>query len=133
MPHTSRWLLKDKIFTIKMVGHFTKEDLANFNKDVSDFLNSSETPPVHGIVDDSELTTVSLSLSQVKDTLSAVFNTNVGWFIAVGQGNPIFNFLGKISTGLAHVNYRRVDSMEEAIALILENDPSLKNVELDLD
>lgn len=125
MPHQIAWYIPNRIFLVHISGDVSRDDLAAFNMDVYRYLESSPTPPVHSIVDDSQLGKVGIGFTEVQTLLSAVFHPHVGHMLVVGPGNPIFNFLGSLITRLGGVQYRRFPTLEEAVNYLHQVDATL--------
>lgn len=119
-----KWLVKDAILFTYVYGKFVEEDINVMFETGFRLIEESEHAPVHAIIkadldENPSLATLS-KMGRQRTT-----HPKSGWSIIVMPTNPIVRFGADLMSQLIKVRYRRVDSMEAALAFLKDLDSTI--------
>lgn len=123
----SYWLEENKIAYIEYIGDFDDEGVIELNRFVAENYLDKGDPPVHNIIDASQLGSFPKNLSALREGSSySVKHPNAGWMILVGFGsNPLLKFLSSAVSQVLGVKFKQVDTLEDAKSILRRVDNSL--------
>jgi hypothetical protein len=125
MPYQISWLLQDRVIYARLEGVQTIEEIRQANSELKTFLVVGK-PPIHLLLDSRKLEGVPLNLAELRQSTKNVRNPGVGWVIHLNNvQSPLLDFLADILAKFLEVRYRRVRTVEEAVAFLKQQDPSL--------
>jgi hypothetical protein len=119
MPYEVKWLYEKRIANPAFIGIVTLDDMKNEIAELA-ALTKTGTPPVHVIVDMSNVERILPGLKQIRQYTPPV-SSEIGWIIIVGQ-NPLVRFLSSISVQLSRANYRFYATTGEALDFLRQRD-----------
>jgi hypothetical protein len=83
------------------------------------------TPPVHIVVDVTQLERFPTSVRLNTNVTQYLRSPNLGWVVAVGDMGPLLNFAFSIIGQVARFNYARRDSLQAALQYLQQQDVTL--------
>ncbi|HLV34728.1 MAG TPA: hypothetical protein VKY59_06440 [Spirillospora sp.] len=123
MPIEVEWFVPRRVILQRFYGEITLEDIRQ-SDELIEPLMAEGIPLIHTIIDASEVE----SHPSMKDIQNAATNTKYegeGWRVLVGAG-AIARFIGSIILQLMGQRYRMYDTLEEAVAFLHDQDPSIE-------
>ena len=119
------WLVENKVIIGKPEGDPSPEDLQHASDTYRTLLDSSDSPLIHVLVDESKLDTLPVSLKVLTDTLDFLQHPHLGWFILFGNDDPMKKFVSSTLTGMTQVRHRRFATLEESLEFLAKVDSTL--------
>jgi hypothetical protein len=123
MPITYEWYFEDRVLIAHYIGQVTQEELEERDDELIDILNNARVPLVHFLVDQTQRTG-KINLNYYRN-LKSPFHTRFGWWIVYGQTNPLMRVIGMMAAKALRLNFRYVESHEDAIKFLKSVDISL--------
>lgn len=125
MPYNLNWYIQDQVTFMHVSGEITPEELQSMILDVNSLVNSSPRKLVHTIVDVGDITKSS-NISDLVATLRDVgISDKTGWTVVIRVKSPIIKMGSAIGTSIFKLRTRFLDTIEEAEALLKEQDSTL--------
>ena len=124
MSHTVEWLLSERVILVNLEGDLTIDDLEDFSNDIVSLLEEGQSP-VHIMISDANVGKIPVQLNQVQKKLGFIRHPALGWLVAVGEVNPLINYIVPTIMKIAGVSYARRHSQEDALRLIYHHDPTV--------
>jgi hypothetical protein len=125
MPVEVSWLHPERITFIRLYGVVSLNEIKDLVDEVQDRLNNAEAP-IHFITDISGIGRYEIGLSQLR-SLFAPLHRSSGWTVIYGS-NKIIRFFASVLFQLYRGKLYFVDTYDEALAYILQVDPSCKDI-----
>lgn len=123
------WLIPNRIILSKFTGTMTLEDVEGW-LEIQMKMVEEGTPLVHHISNSLELDWVEIRLKTFQTLMKGISKSeNFGWHIEITK-NPVNRMVSNIVTQFAKVHTRSYTNMEQALAFLKENDPSLEGLEI---
>lgn len=129
MAYHIEWYQQNRIIFEKFFGTVTLEDVRNLTTQSSKMF-AAGTPLIHVIVDLSEVESFPKTLGVIKEAIkSRPSPDRIGWAIIFGTKNPIIRFFASVLAQVSseRLRVRLMDSLEESVAFVYEQDQSLQN------
>lgn len=124
MPYTINWHQEKRVIYGKLYGVVTLEDLSQWTPEIQRYIQEGEAP-VHLLADVSEIQKFPMNISALKGVLYREIEPKTGWVVTAGGPSVLMTFC-YILARLFGVNLRVADTLDEAINVLGELDPSLK-------
>ena len=126
MPHKTRWLVEKRVIYVAFEGRITEAELRQFVGEVETMLDEG-VPLVHLMTNSLEMEKVDISLGTLR-ALAGAYNLTgqLGWTVDINS-NPVLKMFSGISSQFAGVRQRTVNSLDNAVAFLRENDDTLAN------
>src|ERR1051326_3493267 len=96
MPTQLSWFLENRVMLLTSHGAVSDQDLFDIDQPVIDYLNQSNAPLVHLIIDHRDATTTPSVKASTQ--LKWPKHPRNGWGIMVGLTNPIQRFMVAVAT-----------------------------------
>jgi hypothetical protein len=128
MPIYTNWLIVNRIIYSHFEGEISHDDVVQFDQAMLTMLENAEQL-VHSIGDLRQIT----KSAPLKDTLSmkSMRHPNAGWGITIGAfENPLIRMLAAMTMAIAKARYREVSSLEEALSVLKQKDPTLPDLDV---
>jgi len=123
MTQESSWYIPNRVVYLNLSGDISMDDAIDMGKTNLDFLNAGE-PPVHFIIDATEIGSAPLRLSLATEASSWVKHDNIGWVVIVGMsGFP--KFLLTVIHNTLRFKMGNANSIPEAVEWLTKNDATL--------
>jgi hypothetical protein len=123
MPYTCYWYLDRRIIYNHLRGIVTVEEAAALEDE--NFAHFEEgVPPVHIIVDVSDVEKLPTNISQLNRMLQRGRPPSLGWIVMVGM-NALGRVIGSLLCQAARVPFRTFDTLDEAVRFLQEADNTL--------
>lgn len=129
MAHTAKWLIEGRVALVKIVGDLSIEALGAMSDEIIQYLEAGQAP-VHLLIDDEELGRPPIRVATIRKVALFLKHENLGWQVAIGDVNPIANYIVPVVIKLAGVQLVRRKTQEDAMAFLQEHDLTLKTEEL---
>ena len=126
MPVEVSWLYPKRVIHIRHYGKVTSEQLVI---SIAESIRLAEEgdKPVHTFLDSTDVEgKPEISIGDLKNLIPRVVE-GAGWTVAV-QPRVLDRFFASLGMQLAGARYRYVNSQEEGMAFLLEQDPTLLDV-----
>lgn len=117
------WYLENRVIQIVNHGDISDQDMLDSDQPIIDYMNQSQAPLVHLIVDNSKASYT----PSVKTVTQAKFpkHPQCGWIILVGPANTLMRFANAVVTNLFKTRNRMFDTFDEALDFLNEMDSTL--------
>lgn len=126
MPVEVSWLYPKRVIKIRHYGKITSEQLVHSIAEAVRLTEEGDKP-VHTFLDSSGVEgKPELSISDLRHLIPRVIE-GTGWTVAV-QPRVLDRFFASLGMQLAGARYRYVNNEKEAMAFLLEQDPTLLDV-----
>ncbi len=123
MPYKASWFVDKRVMLLQAWGERTLEEMQE-NSDIMIKAVREGHPPVHIFADIRQVTEYPRSLKEIKRSLSAFQEPNLGWIVVVTE-NQLISFLGDVVSQLSQKNFKSFKTPDEAIAFLWRIDASL--------
>jgi hypothetical protein len=123
MPFEVNWYHEKRVILARIQGDLTMQDLLRYSDAVYEMIDLG-VAPTHLIVDATKIGQFPASLGAVKNAGRYLQHPKTGWNVMIG-GPIVAQVFGGVITRLAKIDYRSARTMEEAIQVLVEVDPSL--------
>jgi hypothetical protein len=126
------WYLENRVMLLVNHDQNTDQDMLAIDQPMINYLNQSNAPLVHVIMDNIG-STYTPSIKVLK-TLQYPKHPRLGWLILIGLINPFQRFIAAVVTTFFKTRLRMVNTMDEALDFLNEVDstlPELHNNKLD--
>ncbi len=118
MSYTMRWIYEHRIIYVRLYETLTTEELALYGKDLAALLNAAPEPPVHILLDDTDLKQFPRHVTDFRPIMGLMRHPKIGWLVAYGNPNPLAHYVSQIVSKVARLRYKRVDSKREALKFL---------------
>jgi hypothetical protein len=118
------WLVPERVILSTLVGVSTLKDIELSNEEVLDMLNAG-TPPIHIIVDCTNLESIPVNLTQVISRMTHLHDPNLGNVVAFGV-NRWVRFMASAIFPFTKTQIHFVNSRKEAITSIKQLDDTIE-------
>lgn len=125
MTHKIEWLSFPRILYIDLYGDLTLEDIESFSNDTIQYIEEGKAP-VHIIIDDSKVGKPPIRLNSLKQSLRYAQHPSLGWHVAIGDVNPVVNYVAPMIMKIFGVNFLRRKTKENALDFLYRQDSTLK-------
>lgn len=126
MPFEISWQHENRVILGRYYGVMSLDDLVNWDTSVAQYLNTG-TPPIHLILDVSEVTKFPTNVLQLRNHLNNLSHPSKGWTLLVGSSSLI-NSLTTIVTQLAHSKFRPFKTTSAALDFLAKEDITLNSL-----
>jgi len=124
MPYEFEWRIEGRVLYERAYGSFSLEELRQFNEEVTVYVASSTTPPVHLVVDLTGLETYPTNLREVIGTMRRRETKKIGWTIIITE-HIVMRFLASMAVQIAGVRLRTFTKVQDAYDFLSEFDATL--------
>ena len=130
VPYQFDWYIEKQVVYGEIWGTQTFEELKQSNADIIEYFDSVENRLVHLLICDQNLEQIPHNLLQMQKTLTYGKHPNLGWVIMIGNRDKSLKdsapeFLMTLLAKLGQVRFKRVPSLEDALAHLQEVDQTL--------
>jgi len=125
-----RWLIENKIVLANPEGSPLVDELMLASETLQTFIDESDAPLVHILIDESKLQSMPVSLKVLTDAFGFLKHPRLGWFIIYGNDDRMKKFISSMLTGITKVRHRRFDTIEESLQFLVTVDSTLPNVQV---
>lgn len=129
MAYELNWLVENKVIEIGIHGEIELDTIEAMSKEILDYIEMSDMPLVHVMIDDEDVTT---SIKQIKGVVNvgkAMNHPRFGWLIIYGSSNKMFQFMSYLISQISKVRFRRFSTRAEALEFLRTVDTTLPTVE----
>lgn len=126
MPYQISYHIDKRIIYHRFYGTVTIDDIRRGNEDAIQLIRQG-LPPVHDIVDASDVTKLQFTLRELLESTSFFKEQNLGWMILVG-GNPLVRFFASVLGQVGAMRFRIADDNQEALRTLRKVDLSMQNI-----
>ena len=118
------WLIENRVLQVQVSGSYDLTVAAPTVSQIKSMLDST-TEPIHVVCDMTHVTSIPRNIREPIQNLGVIrYHTNLGWLIFVTTNHPLA-FAAQIGSRLLGVQYRAVNSLEDALATLQSIDPTL--------
>ncbi len=125
---TARYLLPNKILYVSFNGHLSLDDLCRAGKHAISLAQRSPTPPVHFIIDETNLEDVPRHLPSLIKTTDWLGHPKIGVVILYGAQSQLIRFVTATIAQFAGAQFRLATEFDEAIAYLQVLDETLPDL-----
>lgn len=122
MPHELSWLIEGEVIYNRNWGDGTLEETREIIREFREFLDQSDRPFIHFLIDNRDLTSSPSLISSTKVVREEPPHPRAGWLVSVQVSNPILHFFTDVTMQLTKQRYRSFHTLPEAIAFLKEAD-----------
>jgi len=126
-PQQVSWLVENRVLLVVPPSILTREGVIEINDHLLQYLDTSTTPLVHSIWDDSHIKKFPPLSSQVKD-FTFLKHPKQGWNVAFGI-NKLSALAANVVSQTFRARLRLVNNLEEAAAFLHDLDDTLPQVD----
>lgn len=125
MPFQVRWYIEKQVVYVRFWGELTVEDLRAEVEQGLHYVEISDRPLVHIIIDASKVTK-NLNLRELGSVMSGrKSHPRGGWTIMVGEQDILMRFLASVGRQLLKLRQRSCDTFAQAVDFLKEVDTSI--------
>jgi hypothetical protein len=127
MASQIRWLVDKRIIYMSTSGTVTMDDVRSCNLAIMEMLEVG-TPFIHVISDSTDMQKNEIGLGDLVTMIKTVPSSpKMGWSIYVSK-NKLDRFFASVTMQLSKTRNREFDSVEKALAFLMENDDTLSDI-----
>lgn len=123
------WLIENKVILANPQGSPQVDELSLASETLQAFIDESDAPLVHILIDESRLKSMPVSLKILTDAFGFLKHPRLGWFIIYGNDDRMKKFISSMLTGMTKVRHRRFDTLEESLQFLVDVDTTLPTVQ----
>lgn len=124
MAYEISWYHQDRVLYVRFWDNLTLDEAQQISAINTRHL-AEGTPPVHIVVDITQLQTFPTNIRFNTGVTSYLKSSNLGWVVVVGEMNALLNFALAIIGQFARIMYTRRDSLESALEFLQKRDSTL--------
>ncbi len=130
MPVEAKWLVEGRVILVKHNDVISPEKVGEAVLKTADLISETQSPIVHVITFVYDNMEMQGSVFQFRQAMKPLWGTpKMGWQLLVQRDtNQFLKFMGSIVTQLFKTKYRMYSSLEEAVAFLQNEDPTLPNL-----
>ena len=128
-----QWLIDHKVIIAMPEGKPPVEELQLASETLQVFMDESDAPLVHILIDESKLEAMTISLKILSDVFSFLKHPRLGWVIMYGSDDRMKKFISSMLTGMTKVRHRRFDTFEDSLDFLMTMDSTLPTMQNPLD
>ena len=114
MPYKYDWYVEGQVLHIEVWGDQTLEELKEANEVMVQQLDSGTGRFVHLVINDENLKSIPISLTELRKTFKYSRHPKLGWVVMVGSQNRDFTgYIVVMLAKLARARYIRFDTFDE--------------------
>ena len=121
MSYAIDWYIENRVIYGRLWNRIAEEDIQTYAAQVRALVAQGE-PPIHIILDDSDLIDDHVTLGRVRAFSD---HPDVGWVVLAGELDRAANLGEGLLARLLRLRSRRVPTVEDAIAFLRERDPGV--------
>jgi len=126
VPIISYWFIEGKVLRVDYVGHITTQDLVQAMDVIVAQIDTSDSPLVHTLVDNSLVTSYPTNVVQViQATRKLLVHPRYGWLIVFGQVDRIVDFVLQTVASAMRVRLRLFHTYDEALTFLQSMDSTI--------
>lgn len=127
MPAEFSWQIPQRVIRVYVHDDVTVGILQQMALDAHEMIEAGHAP-VHIILDDAEATSPLVRIADIKAAIrfARVDLKKIGWVVGVGDTVLVAKMVFPMFAAILRTQYRRVGTMNEAMALLYAVDRSLK-------
>ena len=126
MPFEVYWYKERRVLYERLYGDLTLDDVLDATQSQRQFA-ADGIPLVHTIADVSEVARFPTNISLINSNIGNHDPKVFGWNVIVGT-NPMIRFIVKVLAQLGSGQYHPVETIEDAIAFLIEQDETLADM-----
>jgi hypothetical protein len=129
MPYQVSWLVPQRVVWAQGWGEISAAENQASDEAVKAHIETGQAP-VHVLIDVTQVEGFPFSTAshRVKEAREFWQHPNLGWGIICGTDNRVVRFIAEIVMRLAGVKLRLFSTLEEGIAFLEQDDPSLNGL-----
>ncbi|PJF21133.1 MAG: hypothetical protein CUN56_12645 [Phototrophicales bacterium] len=128
MPYDLSWYIEKRVMMIYLTGHITTEELYEMTDETRVLLEQGEGK-VHALVDYSQAESIPRSLSTLVNEIKREKDPKQGITILImPKTNKMMQFVANIMMQVIGLEFRQVQTMDEALNTLRRVDPTLETV-----
>jgi hypothetical protein len=128
-----QWLIDHKVIIAIPEGKPPVEDLQLASDTFQAFMDESDAPLVHILIDESKFEAMTISLKILSDVFGFLKHPRLGWVVMYGSDDQMKKFVSTMLTGMAKTRHRRFDTFEESLDFLMTMDSTLPTIQNPLD
>jgi hypothetical protein len=129
MPITVDWYLDGRVMKIEMVGAFSVDDLIGAASQAVALVESTDTPLVHCVLDNTHIGDTSASLADINRASQPMLkHERMGWVLVYGNNSQMTRFTGNIVAQISRTRYRMYDTLDDALDFLQKMDKQLPDL-----
>jgi hypothetical protein len=125
MPYDISWLVEKQVINLILDGEMTVETIDEMSKAIIEYLDSSDKPLVHLLIDDSNARSSIRHIKSVTEVGKSLSHPRFGWLIIYGSTNKTYQFMAYMISQVTKIRHRRFGTLDEAIQFLQTVDVTL--------
>ena len=126
MLHIHKWLIENHVFYNEYNKDVKAEELKEIASANLAYLDKSNAPVVHILINLENMGRLPLSIYQVKEaSLATLHHPKMGWMVVYGNNESFVSFLTNMVVSLTKTRYKRFDGYEEAMKFLKSVDSTI--------
>lgn len=115
MPFEQSWLIENAVVFTEYSGEVTLDEVTESIEEVLWRFNISQRQLIHMVVDTKDLDAHPTNLAEINRIVKPLLqHKQAGWFIMLGNQNPVTKFLAEMLAQISRVRFRAFGNWEEA-------------------
>ncbi len=129
MNYAIQWIVPHRVLYVAVAGDQTLAELRGLIELEIDTIEAEGDPPVHLIVNNTQLGEIQGSRRDSMETLNRVIkHPQVGWLIFVHQISTFRQLIGAIILRIARISWHNCRTIREALDFLNKQDASLPDL-----
>lgn len=125
MPYDISWLIEKQVINLVLEGEMTVETIVEMSNIIIQYLDSSDKPLVHLLIDDSNVSSSIRHLKSVMEVGKALGHPRFGWLIIYGSTNKTYQFMSYMISQITKIRHRRFATLAETFEFLHTVDVTL--------
>jgi hypothetical protein len=118
MPYDISWLVENQVINLVLDGEMTVETIDEMSKTIIQYLDSSDKPLVHLLIDDSHASSSIRHIKSVMEVGKALGHPRFGWLIIYGSTNKTYQFMSYLISQITKIRHRRFATLAETLEFL---------------
>lgn len=120
------WLIENRVMLLTLQGDICEDDFVGMGDQLAAMMDAGDAP-IHLIADSSRQSKPLLDIHATRSIFSVLRSDKFGWAIHIGgTNNRAVGMISSVISQMLGIRYRPFDTIEDAIAFIEDQDPSLE-------
>ena len=125
MKYVLDWHIPNRVLVLNVSGDVSLDDLEHFNNDMNHYLEHGLLP-IHLISIGDNIRRVPTNLMAIKQTVTFVHHSNMGWAIIVQEkANPVTGFMLTVAVQATGMKMCRAKNIHDGLVILSRLDSSI--------
>jgi hypothetical protein len=124
MPNTISWCIPERVIHVCVSGIVTLEEIIESDQEGREVFKQGKTP-IHIIVEHHNVEKLPTNIRHMRQAMSNLNAPEIGWVILVSDRRSLWSYVGQVVAQMAMIRWRQMETRDEALHFLRQQDPSL--------